>query len=164
MKINGTPVPSVDVLVLHGRDLAFAENIEKILTSTGLTAAKVIDLPTLDLELDERVDAYIKASRLRIVIASFDETQEGTTSSRPNVYDEITRSLIRASKNSLIVLQETKNGKDVELPTNVKAKLFRARILFDRSNFAPTVPKLFREIASRGLLNAFQKKSSPERA
>lgn len=164
MKKTETKVAPFDVLLLHGRDLPLVENLERILTSINLTAAKVIDLPTLDLELDDRVDAYIKASRLRIVIASFDETQAGTTSARPNVYDEITRSIIRRSEGSLLVLYETKDGKEVQLPTNVQAKLLKARIPFERANFILALPKLFREMSSRGLLKPSQKEFDPDRA
>jgi hypothetical protein len=164
MKKIESKVAPFDVLLLHGRDLPLVETLEKILTSIGLTAFKVVDLPSHNLGLAERVNVYIKASRLRIVVASFDETQEAATMSRPNVYDEITRCLIKASKNSLLVLQETKNGKEVELPTNVGEELLKVRIPFERTNFAIAVPKLFREIKFRGLLKPSLKKSDPDRA
>jgi hypothetical protein len=150
MKNKDKRVPPIDVLLLHGKDLSLVASFTELFTSLGLTAAKVIDLPSLDLEVDERVDVYVKASRLKVVIASFDEDEKGATTSRPNVYDEITRCLILSSSSNLIALRETREGKDVQLPSNIVRKL-KVIIPFERGKLELAIPKLIREVISRGL-------------
>ncbi len=161
MKNNKTQVPNVDVLLLHGRDLSLVDNVQAILASIGLTAAKVMDLPSLDLDLDDRADVYIKSSRLRVMIASYDEQDKGGKNARPNVHDEITRSVIKSSNDHLIVLRETKKGNPVPLASNIIKRL-KVIVLFKRSKFALAIPKLLMEIAHRGLLKIAVKKADVE--
>jgi hypothetical protein len=163
MKNKRKRAQPIDVLLLHGKDLSLVASFTELFTSLGLTAAKVTDLPSLDMDVDERVDAYVKAAYLKVVIASFDEDQAGTKNSRPNVYDEISRCLKLSSKRNLIVLRETSNGKHVQLPSNVEKKL-NVIIPFERGKLEFAIPKLLREIVERGLPRNLAKKSNSDRS
>jgi hypothetical protein len=162
MKNKNKRAQPIDVLLLHGKDLSLVASFADLLTSLGLTTAKVIDLPSLGMDVDNRVDAYIKASRLKIAIASFDEDHKRATKSRPNVYDEITRCLKLSSRNDLIVLRETRAGTDVQLPSNVESKL-GAIIPFERGRLELAIPKLIRDIISRGLPKHLRKQTDSDR-
>jgi hypothetical protein len=113
---------SVDVLILHGLSIDLVKFLKDVLDSLGVSSDSPLDLASLGLSQDAKVNHYIKSCRLPLVIVSFDEEEPGSKKSRPNVYDEIQRCR-RFKKEDVILLQELREGTSVVLPSNVVGQM-----------------------------------------
>lgn len=120
----------VDVLILHGRDLDFCKKLIGVLDAVGLRAKRVEELPTVKKEQDRNVEHYIQSCGVPVVLVTFDEAERGSSKARANVYDELRRCR-DLRKKDFVVLQEQKNGRLVDLPSNISGGL-PTPIEFDR--------------------------------
>ncbi|HTS17220.1 MAG TPA: hypothetical protein VMP11_06570 [Verrucomicrobiae bacterium] len=136
----------VDILILHGMTKQLVEDLEGLFKSLGISAATVIELPTLSKTQERKVDYYIQNCGTPLVLATFDESEPDSVKARPNVYDEIARCR-RAKRKDTIVLQERRNGEAVEIPTNVVGQL--VVIPFERDRLLVMFAALMRELKPR---------------
>ena len=138
-----------DILILHGMSKKLVDYLRDLFRGVGLTASSAIDLPSLSHSQEDKVDHYIKACRIPLVVVSFDESDPNSHRARPNVYDELARCL-QLRRVDTIVLQEKRGAETVELPSNVHGKI--VRIPFSQDSLHEMIPVLLTEISSRRLL------------
>ncbi|HKR05651.1 MAG TPA: hypothetical protein VJY62_13535, partial [Bacteroidia bacterium] len=132
----------IDVLILHGGNRYFVEEIQKyLIQDLDLSTYKVIDIPDDNISQDEKVDLCIKHSKSILVLLSFDDEIDNSTSARPNLYDEISR--IKNNKDCVHIFQEVKNNNPVKLPSNLDSKI--STTLFSKS----AVDKLKKDIKEK---------------
>jgi hypothetical protein len=139
---------SVDILILHGLSSNLVSFLKDTLESLGLSAASPMQLPSLKLWQDAKVDQYITNCRVPIAIVSFDEEEPGSNKARPNVYDEIQRCR-RLKKDDVILLQEFRGKLSVDLPSNLIGQM--VVFPFDQTALHSLIPPLLRELRSRNL-------------
>ncbi|MBU6427319.1 hypothetical protein KGQ27_03770 [Patescibacteria group bacterium] len=139
----------VDVLILHGMSKNIVDYLKDLIGSLGLRAATVLDLPSHKKPQEQRVDYYIKDCLIPLVLVTFDESEKNTTKARPNVYDEMARCR-QFKRSDTLVLQEMREGRLVELPSNVLGQL--VTVQFDAALLHNLVPPLLTELRGRGLL------------
>ncbi len=141
---------ALDLLLLH--DAAHkhvARYIEAIAKSLGLTAASIFDLPFKGKSQDQKVDYHIKQAHLVVVILTSSSESERRIS-RPNLYDEISRSRKLKKRLQLLILQEVlRDGTKVEMPSNIAGDL--PVLPFDSSQLQELVPSLLDELRALGL-------------
>lgn len=136
--------------MLHGMGHNLVRYLKELFASLELVAEKVLDLPSLKMSQDRRVDYYIKSCGIPLVVVSFDETEKHTRKSRPNVYDEIAR-CTKLRKKDFIILRQRKGATAVELPSNIEGQV-RTIIEYEAEKFERAIPRLLSEIKSRGFL------------
>jgi hypothetical protein len=136
-----------DVLILHGMSRHLVDYFRSFAEAIGVSAGAVIDLPAGGKPQEQKVDHYIRNCKIPLVLLTFDEEQMGATSARFNVYDEIARCRELGKREDTIVLQQTKEGRTVALPTNVTGQM--VVIEFDDSHLHTMLPQLLRELMSR---------------
>lgn len=139
----------LDILILHGMSRSIVDYLKELFASLGISASTVLDLPSRKLSQEKRVDYYIKQCGMPLILVTFDESEANTTKARPNVYDEIARCR-RWKREDTLVLQQEKNGKLVELPSNVMGQM--VTIHFEADKLHRVVPFILKEIRQRGLI------------
>ena len=149
MSLSNQDTESVDVLILHGLSMDLVNFLKETLESLGLSAASPLELPSLKLSQDAKVDHYIKNCRLPIAIVSFDEEEPGSKNARPNVYDEIQRCR-QFKKEDVILLQEVRERLPAALGSNLVGQM--VVIPFDQAAMHRLIPPLVRELRSRNFL------------
>lgn len=160
-KIKTVKLPHVDVLILHGKNLQLVDYLISLLDSIGIKASNVLNLPSGKMPQERKVTYYLKDCGLAIVLVSFDEDDPDSSTSRPNVYDEIARCRT-LRRNDTLVLQESRDSKLVELPSNVLGQL--VVIQYQDNKFHLAIPKILNEIRSRGLISSVHSSESTAEA
>ena len=150
MSLNDQDSEAVDVLMLHGLSQDVVAFLKETLESLGLSAASCLELPSLRLSQDAKVDHYIKNCRLPIVIVSFDEAEPESKKARPNVYDEIQRCRFLRKEDAILLL-ESREKRSVDLPSNIVGHM--VNYFFDQVALHKLVPPLVRELRKRNLLS-----------
>jgi hypothetical protein len=149
-----------DILLLHGLSKSLVTFLVSLFDGLGLGASSVLDLPSLSLPQQDKVDLYIEKARFIIVLATFDEESDTTKRARPNVYDELAR-CIKVRPQDFLVLREQRGGIDVELPSNVMGRV--VIIPFRQERLRDMIPPLLKELRSRHLLTVTRELTQSER-
>jgi hypothetical protein len=139
---------SVDVLILHGKSTYLVSYLKELLESLGVSANTALGLPSQRKNQEQRIDHYIKNSKMCLVLLTFDEDEPASNKARPNVYDEIARCR-KSKKDDTVILQERREKELVDLPSNVRGQV--VVIEFEREKLYAMLPNLITEIRSRDL-------------
>ena len=138
-----------DVVILHGAHREIVDALSAILEAMGITAKPVLDLAAGGRRQEEKVNYYIRNSRIALVLLTFDPKDAPSRKARPNVYDEIARCRTLGKGRDTIVLQQQDKDRIAELPSNVAGQM--VVLQFAAAQLHAVIPPLLRELKSREL-------------